>query len=336
MKTEILSDSKACDLERAAKFLKDGALVAFPTETVYGLGADALMPGAVKRIYEAKGRPSDNPLIVHLSSPAEAEKYAFTNDLYYKLSRFMPGPLTIILRKKEIIPYEVTAGLDSVALRVPQYFPARKLIELAGVPVAAPSANISGKPSPTKAEHVINDLDGRVDAILCGADCSVGVESTVVKITGEDSIVICRPGGITREMLSEVCSSVEIDPAVVSKFDGAPISPGMKYKHYAPEAEVTVLIGTEEQIIEYISDKRDFGLLCFDEDKRLINYENAMTLGSESDFSSQAAHLFDCLRKFDKNKSIKSIYARMPGDGGVGLAVRNRLLKAAGFEIIRL
>lgn len=336
MITEILYDNKPDDMERAAHLLKNGALVAFPTETVYGLGADALMPGAVKRIYEAKGRPSDNPLIVHLSSPQEAEKYAYTNGLYYKLTRFMPGPLTVILKKREVVPDEVTAGLDSVALRVPFYTPARRLIALAGVPVAAPSANISGKPSPTKAEHVIHDLSGRVDAILCGADCSIGVESTVVKITGDDKLVICRPGGITKEMLSEVCASVDIDPAVISKFEGAPVSPGMKYKHYSPDADVKILIGSEEQILDFLADKTDFGILCFDGDKRLLRYPDAISLGCESDFSSQASKLFDSLRDFDKNKKIKTIYARMPGDGGVGLAVRNRLLKAAGFDIVRL
>lgn len=336
MKTEILYDNTDSDIERAAELLKGGAIVAFPTETVYGLGANALDSAAVKKIFEAKGRPSDNPLIVHLSYPQEAEKYAFTNELFYRLTRFMPGPLTVILKKRENIPDVVTAGLDSVALRVPYYLPARKLIKLASVPVAAPSANISGKPSPTKAQHVIDDMTGKVEAILCGADCSVGVESTVVKIVGDNRLVICRPGGVTKEMLEDICSEVEIDPAVISKFEGAPISPGMKYKHYSPDADVILLIGTEEQIIKYISDKSDFGILCFDEDKHLLTRGNALSLGREKDFSLQAARLFDCLRSFDKDKSIKTIYARMPGDDGVGLAVRNRLLKAAGFDIVRL
>lgn len=336
MKTEILYDNDMRDIERAASIIKRGGLVAFPTETVYGLGANALDAEASKRIFEAKGRPQDNPLIIHLANPNDAERYAYVSELYGKLMRFMPGPLTVILKKRDIIPSAVSAGLDTVAVRIPSYAPARALIKASGVPIAAPSANISGKPSPTKAEHVVNDMDGKIDAILCGADCEVGVESTIVKITGEDSLVICRPGGITKEMLSEVCRTVEIDPAVLSKFDGKPIAPGMKYKHYAPRAEVTVLVGDEERIERFLADKKKYGIMCYDEDERLLKHENALSLGRTEDRSEQAARLFSCLREFDRNGDIEKIYARMPDKNGIGLAVYNRLIKAAGFNVVEL
>ncbi|MBE6609571.1 MAG: threonylcarbamoyl-AMP synthase [Ruminococcaceae bacterium] len=337
MKTEILSDRSETELRRAAQLLAENKLVAFPTETVYGLGANALNGDAVKRIFEAKGRPQDNPLIVHLESPQKAEALAYTSELYYKLAAaFMPGPITVIIPKKDVLPEAVTAGLDSVGIRVPLYAPARELIRIASVPIAAPSANISGKPSPTKAEHVIADMDGRIEAILCGDDCKVGVESTVVKITGEDSLVICRPGGVTEEMLKAVCGNVTIDPAVLSKFDGKPVSPGMKYRHYAPEASVEILVGSEEMVERFLSDKTDFAVICYSGDKKLQKNKNVLILGDENDSQEQASKLFSCLRECDKDKSIKNIYARMPKKSGVGLAVYNRLIKAAGFKITEL
>ncbi len=337
MITEILSDTIDTDMERAAELIKNGKLVAFPTETVYGLGANALAPEAVKNIFKAKGRPQDNPLIIHIADKADAERYAQTSPLYFKLAeRFMPGPITVIMPKKDIVPNEVTAGLDSVAVRIPEYAPARELIRLSGVPIAAPSANLSGKPSPTKAEHVIADMNGRIDAILCGDDCRVGVESTIVKLMGEDSLIVCRPGGISPEMLSEICGNVEIDPAVLNKFDGVPIAPGMKYRHYAPDAEVKLLVGTEAKIIEYLKDKSDFAVICFDGDTELLKFENSRSLGESGDFDCQAARLFACLRDLDEDKKIKYIYARMPDKNGVGLAVYNRLVKAAGFNVVTL
>ena len=308
MKTEILSDRSETELKRAAQLLAENKLVAFPTETVYGLGANALNGDAVKRIFEAKGRPQDNPLIVHLESPEKAEDFAYTSALYYKLARaFMPGPITVIIPKKNALSEAVTAGLDSVGIRVPLYAPARELIRNAGVPIAAPSANISGKPSPTKAEHVIADMDGRIEAILCGDDCKVGVESTVVKITGEDSLVICRPGGVTEEMLKSVCGNV-IDPAVLSKFDGKPVSPGMKYRHYAPEASVEILVGSEELVERFLADKTDFAVICYSGDKKLQKNKKVLILGDENDSQEQASKLFSCLRECDKDKSIKNIY----------------------------
>ncbi len=337
MKTEILCDKNVCDVRKAAECLNNGGLVCFATETVYGLGANALDSKAVTRIFEAKGRPQDNPLIVHLADFSEADKYVVVNPLAKRLAkRFMPGPITVIMPKRDVICKEVSAGLDSIGIRVPKYAPARELIKAAGVPVAAPSANVSGKPSPTKAEHVIDDMNGRVECILCGDDSEVGVESTVVKVTGENSLVICRPGGITPEMLKEVCENISIDPAVTSKFDGKPVSPGMKYRHYAPSAKVTVLVCDEDTFVKYLEDKRDFGVLCFSEDKKLLKYENSMSLGGMSDLGEQASRLFDCLRRFDKNPSVKQIYARMPQREGVGLAVYNRLLKAAGFDTVEL
>ena len=337
MKTEILSDKSLNDLALAAEILKNGGLVAFPTETVYGLGANALNGNAVTNIFKAKGRPQDNPLIVHLANPDDAEKYVYTSELFYKIAkRFMPGPITVIMPKKDVICEEVSCGLDTIGIRVPVYAPARELIRIAGVPIAAPSANISGRPSPTTADHVIEDMNGKIEAILCGDDCSVGVESTVVKIMGEDALIICRPGGVTKEMLEEVCSSVTVDPAVLEKFDGKPVSPGMKYRHYAPKASLTVLVGTEEQFCEFLKYKSGYGILCFDEDSKLLEYENSMSLGASSDLDKQANKLFACLRAFDKRGAVKEIYARMPDKEGVGLAVYNRLLKAAGFNVIVL
>lgn len=337
MQTLILNDDRHADIVTAARIIKNGGLVAFPTETVYGLGADATDPQACRNIFAAKKRPADNPLIVHIASPEDAEKYAFTSKLYYKLaSLFMPGPLTVILPKKATIPDSVSAGLDSVAIRVPIHKTAHELIKLSERPIAAPSANLSGKPSPTTASHVIADMDGRIDAILCGGASEVGVESTVVKLVSDDELVICRPGGITPEMLGKICNKVTIDQAVLSRFEGKPISPGMKYRHYAPTAPVTVLVGDEDKILAFLSDKKDFGVLCFDEDVRLLACSHALSFGSCKDLSSQAHLLFDRLRAFDELEGLSRIYARMPSRDGVGLAVYNRLIKAAGFDVLEL
>ena len=272
-----------------------------------------------------------------MSSSEDASKYAYVNETFQKLAKkFMPGPLTVIIPKKDTIPDTVTAGLDSVAIRVPIHETARKLIKLSGKPIAAPSANLSGKPSPTTAAHVIADLAGRVDGILCGSDSEVGVESTVVKICDDGSVIICRPGKVTLEMLSEVCPNVSIDPAVLSKFDGKPISPGMKYRHYAPRVPVTILVGNEDEIIEFLSDKTAFGVLCYNEDKKLLTLPNAVSFGASRDHSEQAHLLFDRLRYMDTLNDIEHIYARMPSTDGVGLAVYNRLIKAAGFSVIHV
>ena len=245
MKTEIfkVTENSILELNMASKLLKDGELVAIPTETVYGLGANALDKNACLNIFKAKGRPGDNPLIVHIARPSDAEKIAYTNELYYELAKkFMPGPLTVIMPKREIIPHEVTAGLETVAVRCPVHKVANKLIEISGIPIAAPSANTSGKPSPTTAKHVYDDMNGKIPMILDGGECDVGVESTVISIT-DDSIVLLRPGAVTTEMLSSVCKNVTVANAVKEelKQGETALSPGMKYKHYAPKANLYLI-----------------------------------------------------------------------------------------------
>jgi L-threonylcarbamoyladenylate synthase len=236
-------------IAHAGKLLREGELVVFPTETVYGLGGIATSDAAAQAIYEAKGRPSDNPLIIHVASPEDAESYAVTNDTYYRLAeKFMPGPLTVILPKKDSIPLTVTGGLDSVAVRCPAHPVARALISAAGAPVAAPSANRSGRPSPTCAAHVVEDLDGRVAAIIDGGECEVGLESTIVKLVGDKGVLL-RPGAITADALSCVCET-EIAHAVTAALaeNERPLSPGMKYRHYAPQAPLVLLEGEQDAV----------------------------------------------------------------------------------------
>ena len=335
MKTVIGNEK---DLERAARVLRDGGLVVFPTETVYGLGGNALDSGAAEKIYSAKGRPSDNPLIVHLSDAREAEKYAHTNSLFYRIAEsFMPGPITVILPKRDIIPLSVTGGLDTVALRVPSNVIARRLIELSGLPIAAPSANISGKPSPTKASHVIHDLDGRVDMIIDGGDCDIGLESTIVRIDGEDALTLCRPGAVTYEQLSELCREVNIDKAVTGKLaDGErPIAPGMKYRHYAPSCPVILIEGEHGKAVEYIKERADkhTGVMCFDCDMSAFPCAGlTVSLGALDDADAHAHRLFDALRVFDGREDIERVYSFLPDKSGISFAVFNRLIKAAGFH----
>lgn len=335
MKTVIGNEK---DLERAARVLRDGGLVVFPTETVYGLGGNALDSGAAEKIYAAKGRPSDNPLIVHLADAHEAEKYAHTNSLFYRIAeRFMPGPLTVILPKRDIIPLSVTGGLDTVALRVPSNVIARRLIELSGLPIAAPSANISGKPSPTKASHVIHDLDGRVDMIIDGGDCDIGLESTIVRIDGEDALTLCRPGAVTCEQLSELCGRVNIDKAVTEKLADCerPIAPGMKYRHYAPSCPVILIDGEHGKAVEYIKERADkhTGVMCFDCDmSEFLRAGLTVSLGAIGDADAHAHRLFDALRVFDGREDIERVYSFLPDKSGISFAVFNRLIKAAGFH----
>ena len=253
MKTEVLEVTEKSDniLMSAAELIRGGALVGIPTETVYGLGANALDGEACLNIFKAKGRPADNPLIVHIARAEDAESIAYTNELYYKLAdRFMPGPLTVIMPKKDIIPDSVTAGLDSVAVRCPEHKIANKLIKLSGVPIAAPSANRSGMPSPTTAQHVYKDMDGIIPMILDGGACEVGVESTVISIT-DSSITVLRPGRVTVEMLSEVCDNVSVSSAVTEELKPGEkaLSPGMKYKHYAPKADLYLI---DDRYIDFV------------------------------------------------------------------------------------
>lgn len=336
MKTRIIRYTGRESLAPAAEVIRRGGLVAFPTETVYGLGGNALDPDAAKKIYRAKGRPSDNPLIVHLGSAADAERYAVTGDLFDRIAEtLMPGPLTVILKKRDMIPDSVTGGLDTVGIRVPSHPVARELIELAGVPIAAPSANLSGKPSPTSFDHVYHDLNGKVDVIIDGGPSDFGLESTIIK--PEDGVIhLLRPGAVTVEMLSLFDQPIEIDPAVTRRFDGVPLAPGMKYRHYAPDKPLVVLDGCDEAVYSYLAERERRAVICFDEDLSAIDGEHVVSCGSKSDSLTQAQRLFACLRELDGLTDIDVIYARMPAKVGIGLAVFNRLIKAAGFQVLRL
>jgi len=324
----------------AARCIRDGGLVVFPTETVYGLGANALDADAARKIYAAKGRPSDNPLICHFSRVEEVGRYAETGPVFEKIAAaFMPGPITVVLPKKvengrPLIPDEVTGGLPTMGVRVPSNPIARRFIADCGVPIAAPSANLSGSPSPTVLRHVLEDMYGRVDAVIDGGESEIGLESTIVMPMDDGSGVrLLRPGGITPEALEKVCGRVEIDPAVLKKFDGTPLAPGMKYRHYAPKAPVVLLEGSDARVYAFLAGRKDCGILCFDEDECLLQWENVLTMGSKNDSAAQAHRLFACLRDFS---DVPVIYARMPAREGVGLAVFNRLIKAAGYELLNL
>lgn len=324
----------------AAEVIKNGGLVALPTETVYGLGADATDADAAMKIYAAKGRPSDNPLIIHIASPEDAERYAFTCELYYRLAKaFMPGPLTVIMPKKDIIPISVTGGLDSVAVRCPSHNIARELIAAAGVAVAAPSANLSGSPSPTSAAHVISDLDGRVDMIIDGGDAEIGLESTIVKIDG-DSLTLLRPGGITYDALLCVCDKVSIAPAVTDKLaeNERPLSPGMKYRHYAPSAPLVLLDGEYGKVLSFMSEAQrseNCAIICFDEDADVLSENNIIAIGKKDDQVTQASRLFSALRDADK-LTVDIIYAHLPAKDGIGLALYNRMIRAAAHTIKKI
>lgn len=336
MNTEIVYDITEGALRRAADIILDGGLVAFPTETVYGLGANALDSEAASKIYAAKNRPSDNPLIIHLAGAEDAERYCVTNELFYTLAeKFMPGPLTVILPKKDIIPHTVTGGLETVAVRVPSNETARSFIKAAGVPIAAPSANLSGKPSPTQARHVILDMFGRIDMIIAGEDCEIGLESTIISLA-EPIPKIYRPGKVTFEELKELCPELLISDAVLNQHKGRPESPGMMYKHYSPKAEVTIIDAERQARIAFMQGKPDCGILCYDEDAELLSMPYARTIGKESIPEDQARLLFARLREFDEIEKITEIYSPMPRAEGVGLAVLNRLIRAAGFRIIKL
>ena len=327
-------------LENAAKILKNGGLVVFPTETVYGLGADGTSDEAAKKIYAAKGRPSDNPLIIHVSNPADAEKYAITNETYYKLAKaFMPGPLTIILPKKDTIPFSVTGGLSSVAIRCPSHPIAKQIIDAAALPIAAPSANLSGKPSPTCARHVIDDLSGRVDMIIDGGSCDIGLESTIVKLDG-DKATLLRPGAITADALRCVCNSVEIAPAVLEqlKENERPLSPGMKYKHYAPSVPLILIDGEHDSVIKFLKSEqqtKNCAVLCYHEELALLDNKNIIDVGGSNELEKQAQILFTALRDAD-SFGVDVIYAHLPAKDGLGLALYNRMIRAAAHTVIKV
>lgn len=337
METLLLSDSRS-DLEKAAELIKNGKLVGIPTETVYGLGADASNEDAVRSIFSAKGRPADNPLIVHLADFSDAVRYTSSiPELAYKLAeRFCPGPLTIILPKNDSIPYVTSGGLETVGIRIPAHTVMNSIIRLSGCPIAAPSANTSGYPSPTSAQHVMADMNGRISAVVDGGQSEFGVESTVIAIEGEDTVRILRPGCVTAEMLGEVCENVIIDKAILSELENdetAP-SPGMKYKHYSPLADVVLVDAEMERFVEYVGANNGEGVfsLIFDGDAAGFPYE-FMTYGADD--LEMAHNVFARLRELDQ-MGAKKIYVRAPSADGVGLAVYNRLIRAAGFEVIRI
>ena len=338
MKTRLLSAEKREDILCAAQLIKEGQLVGIPTETVYGLAANGLDEAAVLRIFEAKGRPQDNPLILHIAEPSQITEFCrdIPEKAWLLAERFWPGPLTMVLPVKSCVPKRTTANLDTVAVRCPKTEATRELIALAGVPIAAPSANRSGKPSTTTAQHVLADMDGRIAAILDGGACEVGVESTIVDLTGEKPRLL-RPGGISPEQLAQVLGEIEVDKAVLAQIGSDEIvrAPGMKYKHYAPQAQVIIVRGSSEKAAEYIRKRLndESAVMCFSEELPL--YEGCRTLayGSEADVASLSAGLFSALRELDR-EDIKTVYARCPEGGGVAYAVSNRLKKAAGFCVV--
>lgn len=342
---ETLSSEEEQALREAGEVLRRGGLVAFPTETVYGLGGDALNPESSRKIYAAKGRPSDNPLIVHIARmedlaaivrqvPGEAALLART---------FWPGPLTMILPKAESVPYETTGGLETVAVRMPSHPVARRLIVWGGGYVAAPSANLSGRPSPTSAKYVIEDMNGRIDMILDGGEGDIGLESTIVDLTVSPPQIL-RPGYITREMLETVLGQVGVDQTILQADSGqAPRAPGMKYRHYAPKGELTIVSGPAGQVTNYINvhaaedRKQGYKVGVIGTDEALAQYQADVvsSLGSRQDEDSIARHLYSILREFD-DAQVTRIYSECFETTGLGQAIMNRLLKAAGHKLIVL
>lgn len=333
--TKLLSTSER-DIAYAAKLLSVGEVVGIPTETVYGLAADAENEDAVKKIFEAKGRPQDNPLIVHIADIAQLEEYVHSvPELAYKLAeRFCPGPITMVLPKRNRIPDVTSAGLDTVGIRIPYHPAARKLILESGKALAAPSANLSGSPSPTTAMHVMDDMNGRIPAVVDGGNCPVGVESTVISFE-DNKIRLLRPGFVSIDELSEFAEVICDKHITEAAVDGEQVrSPGMKYKHYSPKANVTIISGTREQYIDYVNSHGGNGVYAmpFDSDADKCRIP-CISYGDTPE--EQAAKFFAVLREFDAI-GAKQVYARCPSVNGVGLAVYNRLLRSAGFEIIIL
>lgn len=348
MKTKIVRIEENTDeelLREAGEILKNGGLVAFPTETVYGLGGDALNPESSRRIYEAKQRPSDNPLIVHINR---------WEDIYHVASEvpdaakqiaavFWPGPLTMILPKSEKIPYETTGGLETVAVRMPSHPIAQKLILYAGGYVAAPSANASGKPSPTLAKYVIEDMDGRIDMIIDGGEVGIGLESTIIDLTVTPPQIL-RPGFITQEMLSEVLGEVDADITILDGDSGqAPRAPGMRYRHYAPKGELTIVTGAQDKVVEYINEAaaqaqmsgEKTGVIGTQELLGRYRADVVKCAGSRLDDVGIGRHLYAILREFD-DEGVTRIYSESFDTQGYGQAIMNRLLKAAGHNVVSL
>ena len=322
----------------AAKILREGGLVGLPTETVYGLGANGLDGAAVRRIFEAKGRPQDNPLILHVSGPQWLTRYcAQVPPLAYVLARkFWPGPLTMILKRDPCVPDETTAGLDTVAVRCPNHPVTLAIIREAGVPIAAPSSNLSGRPSCTTAQDVLEDMDGKIQCLVDGGPCAVGVESTILDLTCTPPRLL-RPGGVPVEQIERLIGPIAIDKAVNGVLDGEerPRAPGMKYRHYAPKAPVIVVAGAPEASAQEILRRvgPESGVICFEEYLPLFEKQRVQSLGPSQDKQTQAQRVFDALRAFD-SETVTEIYAQCPDNQGLGLAIGNRLKKAAGFHVI--
>ncbi len=339
--TEDAIDEAA--IARAGRILKDGGLVAFPTETVYGLGGDALNPESSKKIYAAKGRPSDNPLIVHVCRwedvapiveeiPKEAEKLA---------AAFWPGPMTMIFNKSSLVPYETTGGLDTVAVRFPSNKIAAAMIRAGGGYIAAPSANKSGRPSPTEALYCKEDLDGEVEMIIDGGQVGIGLESTIIDLT-EEKPTILRPGYITKEMLEKVLGEVDVDRTIIAPNSGIrPKAPGMKYRHYAPQGDLAIVEGSPEHVVSYINEAcgkakaegKVTGIICTDETRDRYQADYVYSAGTRSDEETVARQLFKILREFDDD-GAQVLFSESFAGGGICMAIMNRLMKAAGQKVI--
>lgn len=338
MKTLILQQDAPDTPGVAAGIIRSGGLVAIPTETVYGLGADGLSEAAVDRIYEAKGRPKDNPMILHVTDMTQVESlcHDIPKSAYRLAEAFWPGPLTMVLPAKPHIPKRTTGGLSTVAVRCPDNPVTREVIRLSGVPIAAPSANLSGKPSTTTAQHVLHDHDGHIEAVIDGGACRVGVESTIIDLT-EDPPRLLRPGGITPAQLRSILGTITVDKAVTAQLDPDEVAkaPGMKYKHYAPQCQVVIVAGDRQQAASYIRRHYQPGdrVLCFMEELPLYAGCDPLSYGLESDVNTLSAGLFAALRELD-DPAVHMVYARCPQGEGVAYAVQNRLKKAAAFQII--
>lgn len=353
MNTKVITcmedDDKGC-LAEAGSIIRQGGLVAFPTETVYGLGGDAFNPLSSKKIYEAKGRPSDNPLIVHICCFADiyrivsdAPEHRQMLEVAGRLAdAFWPGPLTMILPKADTVPFETTGGLSTVAVRFPSHRTAQALIAAAGGFVAAPSANTSGRPSPTLAKYVLEDMDGRIDMVIDGGEVGIGLESTIVDLTVEPAEIL-RPGYVSRDMLQEVLGRVENDKACSGESEQTPRAPGMKYRHYAPNGDMTIVSGKKENVAAYInrqtelakSEGKRSGVIATDETAAGYRADIVKSVGSRTDELSAARHLYTILREFDE-EGAEAIYSEAFEGDGIGEAVMNRLLKAAGYHIIQV
>jgi L-threonylcarbamoyladenylate synthase len=332
-------------LTKAGSIIREGGLVAFPTETVYGLGGDALNPESSKKIYAAKGRPSDNPLIVHVASMEDVEAIVDeVPEAAYRLAEaFWPGPLTMIMNKNDKVPHETTGGLDTVAIRMPNNEIALELIRQSGGYIAAPSANTSGRPSPTLARYCVEDLSGKIEMIIDGGQVGIGLESTIVDLTSEEPMIL-RPGYITQDMLKEVLGQVTIDRTIIDATSTQkPKAPGMKYRHYAPKGSLTIIQGNQKDVVDYINARakeameegKRVGIIGTDATRDLYSADVIKSVGNREDESSIAHELFKVLREFD-DENIDVMFSESFDDSGIGQAIMNRLLKAAGHHVIMI